>query len=105
MYALLGKMGKSRASPCISTAKSTYIDQITHVSLFAVSTMPPGTAPVLNTRRNTMWVHMCRYISGEAPAPPLLMAPPKVSFFNGHTVVMLANVTAGGCTSMDTIRT
>ena len=98
-------MGKSRASPCISTAKSTYIDQITHVSLFAVSTMPPSTAPVLNTRRNTMWVHMCRYISGDAPAPPLLMAPPKVSFFNGHTVVMLANVTAGGCTSMDTIRT
>ena len=55
-------MGKSRASPCISTAKSTYIDQITHVSLFAVSTMPPGTEPVLNTRRNTMWVHMWHHI-------------------------------------------
>ena len=53
----------------ISTDKSTYIDQIAHLYLLAVSTMPPSTEPVLDTCRNTMWVHMCRHISGTGAAP------------------------------------
>ena len=59
---LLAYTPSTRPQSNISTAKSTYIDQITHVSLFAVSTMPLGTASVLNTCRNTMWVHMWHHI-------------------------------------------
>ena len=59
------------------TDKSTYIDQIAHLCLFAVGTMPYSTAPVLDTCRNTMWVHVCRHISGTGAAP---LPPQKCHF-------------------------
>ena len=37
--------------------------------------------------------------------PVLRTAPPEVPVSNGYTVVVLANVTAGGYRSVDTIRT
>ena len=67
--------------------------------------MPYSTAPVLDTCRNTMWVHVCRHISGTGAAQLRCTAPPKVPFSNGYTVIMLDNVTAGGYTSVNTIRT
>ena len=70
----LGIYAKHPPPSYISTDKSTYIDQIAHLCLLTVGHMPSSTAPVLDTCRNTMWMHMCRHI----PLPtcrPLVHSP------------------------------
>ena len=48
-----------------------------------------------------MWVHMCHHFSGAGAAH----RPPKSAIFNGYTVIVPANGTAGGYISVGTVHT
>ena len=74
---LMAHEPSTRLRSYISTAKSTYIDQIAHLRLLPVGTTPPNTAQVLYTCWNTMWVHMCRHIRLSTRMPPVHSPSPN----------------------------
>ena len=74
---LLAHAPSTRPPTYISTAKSTYIDQIAHLRLLVVVDMSPSTALALNTCRNTIWVHMCRHAHLRICRLPVHYASPN----------------------------